>query len=390
MKKTLSVFCIIFSLILLTSCDRSDDNARNMNNGQSQAQRKRGILLEHGVEIQLNLLKKVRLESEGDGFIQSLRDLKFKQNRFYALDKIGAAITLFDSTGKYLKSIQVDTTAGPSRLLVDLMITNDTDIYVKDERLHTIFHLNPNGEIVSKIENPDLRRGAARITFGGLEVMESGTGQVIYSTIFNHLPSDDYLKHSFLVGAFNQRGQLLRQFAQHSPDYAKFNLINFHVSTFAIWEDELYLLESASHLIRVFTLSGELKRGFGEHGYHQRVIDRPLKKNANLEETKTFTLIYSSFDKIFVIPKLASLAHPVVAVSYSNAIVGEDRSKTLGIDVYLMLYRTDGQLLVNDINLPGYLFDIIDTGNRPLLLINLDNTPTNRIIGIYDLQLTKP
>ncbi|NIR48494.1 hypothetical protein GWO43_08685, partial [candidate division KSB1 bacterium] len=198
---------------------------------------------------------------------------------------LGAAITLFDANGHYLRSIPVDPNAGTDRLLTELLV-NEGDIYVKDERLRTIFHLNPEGKIVSKLRSEDRTFGAAQITVGEISLSESDTGRVLYTTIFNHLPKGTHLTDSFPIAAFDEQGRLLTQFAKPHPNYAKFNLSNFFVSTFAIWQNDLYLLESASHEIRVYSLTGDLLRSFGEPGYHQKVVDRKLKANPPCKRPK--------------------------------------------------------------------------------------------------------
>lgn len=386
-KKFANSFSFMAVFLILIGCGESGPSRTVPEENVPATERNRGRLSEQGANVQLQQKRKIRLDSEGQGFIQSLFDLKFKNDRFYALDRLGAAITLFDSSGTYLRSIPVAPEAGADRLLTELLVTNEGEIYVKDERLRTIFQLNSQGKVISKWHGGDTPE-AAQITVGGLVVVPSDSGRVLYTTIFTHLSSRNHLRDSFLIGAYDQEGSQLTQFAKHHPKYQKFNLINFFVSAFAIWQNELYLLESASHEIRVYSLVGELRRSFGEPGYHQKVIDRGLKANPTLPETKAFVLSYSAFDEIFVVPHLKPFSAPLIAVTYRTPIVSEtDPTEATGSDYYLMLYEQNGNLLLNDLKLPGKLFDVVDSEDTPLFLINVDNTPVDRRVGLYSLQI---
>ncbi|NIR48495.1 hypothetical protein GWO43_08690 [candidate division KSB1 bacterium] len=75
-------------------------------------------------------------------------------------------------------------------------------------------------------------------------------------------------------------------------------------------------------------------------------------------------------------------------VTYRTPIVSEtDPTEAIGSDYYLMLYERDGTLLLNDLKLPGKLFDVVEANDTPLFLINVDTAPTNRTVGFYGLQI---
>ena len=343
--------------------------------------------MKKGLPVTLNLQKKVNLQSDGAGFIQSLLALKFKHNRFYALDRIGAGIAVFDHRGRHVRTIQVAPEIGPERLLTELFVMDDGRIYVKDERLHAIFCLDRTGENLTTIYSPDQGRDSPTITLGGLSVVKTDSGDLIYTTIFNNLPRKEYLENSFLVAAFDHNGNPLFQFAKHSPIYSRYNLINFHVSTFTVWEDELYFLESASHKVRIYSLTGQLKRAFGEYGYHQRIPNKRLRPNATLEDVKSFIVEYSAFDGVYILSGMQAFKPYIIAVTYRNPRKVADGAS--GSDYFLMLYRSDGELLVNDIKLPGRIFDVVETDERALLLVNIDNNPTHRVVGFFTLEFGK-
>lgn len=376
------LWIISFFVSLASGCRATDEKNDTVANVKNELLRPRGKL---DGKIELTLRRTVVLDSRKDGFIQSLWDLEFQNNRFYALDRIGAAITVFDSTGNYLQTMDVDRNVQFNRLLTELIVLPSGDIYTKDEYLRTVYHLNPKGKIVSKIQHAKHGKGEVLITLGGLGLVQSDSDQILYSTIFNDMNSKEYLTKSNLIASFDSKGNLIAQFAKHAQNYARFNLVNFSESTFTIWKNEIYFLEAASHKIRVFSLGGTFLRSFGTYGLHQRVIDRRLKNNATMSEIKQYVLSYSAFDKIFVCPHLLENQPPAVVVTYRNPLPSQKGSESR---YYLKLYQTDGHLLLNDLELPGKLFSVVESKDGRTIMVNLDNSPIHREIGFFKLKVT--
>lgn len=345
-------------------------------------------------ETRLLLTRTVHLKPTGDGFILKINDLKYRDQKFYIVDRLESAVIIYDSIGTYLESIPVDVEAHRTYPLKRIFVQDELLFVKRDEALYVVN--TEDGELAAAIHTPRPSSAVKPIIAGsgGLEIIaeNSAVGYSIFSSIYETYPLARQLQEEHLVAKFAMNGEIAARFAKHLPIVAEYALFSFSNSYFTLWANELYLIEEGFPTIRVYSLEGELQRSFGEVGRHQRVIDRPPPSASSMEALKQYILRYSHFTKIFAIPKVEGYAGPVVAVCYFNSPMdldaieqGERPANNLISEYYLMLYTPGGTLLLNDLPLPGELLDLDDSSR---LVIQIDATPTNRMIGIYELSIT--
>lgn len=265
------------------------------------------------------------------------------------------------------------------------------NLLIKDINSSEILEIDGTGAVVSKLttKNPD-GTGKNHLAPFGMAIVESPHERIVYSEIFQWLDSKNFME-TLIVGRFDADGQLSVRFARHHPILEEYNLSVFQPSDFVVVGDELFLMESSLPVIRVFSLMGELKRTFGDWGAHQRPLEKMPAGLTELEEgIKSHD--YTWYLKIEAIPKVGNFKDPLIAVHYMNpehyseAALHAARDKGEGIkgDHYLMVYTVHGDLLMNDIPLPGSLLEVDDQGRLVLLL---QDEAENRRIGFYRLEM---
>jgi hypothetical protein len=110
------------------------------------------------------------------------------------------------------------------------------------------------------------------------------------------------MRETLDVGRFNSNGHLVGEFAKNHPYYLRYNLRDFDVSTFVILENELFLLEQALPIVRVFSLDGQFLRQFGEPGMHQKAIT--YHKNESTKQKEAYWRQHSSYYNLKILPRL--------------------------------------------------------------------------------------
>ncbi|MCG8607348.1 hypothetical protein MJD09_20490 [bacterium] len=333
----------------------------------------------------------VTLNTNGRGFFVKFADVKYRRNRYYILSSITPEIQVFDSTGEYLRTIAIEPRPKAGFTLTDFEVTNDLHIYVKACNTSIIYETDSTGTVLReyspKLDNPDSKTA---LMYHGLQVSQSGPEKSVYSSVFQWLPgkfdAQRYMRETLNVGRFNSDGHLVGEFAKNHPYYLRYNLRDFDVSTFVIFEHELFLLERALPIVRVFSLGGKFLRQFGEPGMHQKAIT--YHKNESKEQKEAYWRQHSTYYNLKILPRLEGVAGAILAVAYFNP----NPEPTEGVELvheinnnFLILYTPAGELVANDLKLQGRLYDI-DEESRLILLQN--NDPGKMVFGTHEVVMS--
>jgi hypothetical protein len=367
-------------------CLQSCASEENQLTKESVPANNKGKWLEQGLNVHLKKVKEVKLDTAGDGFMISLTGLVHRNDRYYAIGGTIPEIIVYDSTGAYLKTIRVNPSPSSLCSYRDITMSASGALFIKDIQSSEILEVDLNGDVRRRFATSS--SDSNQIAYGGLEIVETPTQEMIFSTIFQWLDPSEILIKTLMVGQFDQDGKLTRRFANHDPLYDEYNLIQFQPSTFTSHENKLYLLEEALPFIRVYSLSGELISRFGEYGMHQRPL-RKMPTNISPEEQYNRSFNYTRYDDVKIVSKVLNQNAAVLVVTYNNLEPSEEnmkRSVGLQSESYLMVYSLEGELLVNDLPLPGfgYLLDVNENSDL-IILLNLESE--NRLIGHFRLAV---
>lgn len=383
MKKLSSTIMLGVFLLLLNGCD----NNKKLGQKNTLKESKKTSIDNKKKEvnnIELENIKEISLDAKGKGFIYKLRKLQYRGRHFYGVGSISPEINVFDSTGRYLKSIMVTPPPKGGCSFSNFTISNDgKNFFMKDIQRSIIYKLNYDGKIESKISTVK----PVQLGVGGVEVVETTSGLVLFSTVFQWM--DDYSKiltDNLMIGLFRENYSDVKLFAKHDPLTVEYNLMHFQKSTFTIFRDEIYLLEAGLPYVRVFSLNGELKRKFGEPGVHQRPLKKEKEGRFSPAEITSQAMNATFFEEIKVVENIVGYGSPAIAVCYVNPTFVSKQTREYKANYFLMLYSLGGELLASDVKLPGMLMDVDDFSN---LIIEKDKRPDSRIMGFYKLHLIK-
>jgi hypothetical protein len=220
-----------------------------------------------------------------------------------------------------------------------------------------------------------------------LEIVDTPSGALIFSTVYEEaIELSDFLAKTSIIGCFDRSGKLVRMFANHHPAIAEFGLFTLQASTFAIYGKEIYLVEEALPYIRVYSFDGLLKRSFGAKSPRHRPLEKEAPQ-ASVKQAIEFINSHTRYVRAKVVT-VRGYKRPLLIVYYTHALLTEENLSREYYDVerehYLAIYSLDGELLENDVQIPGELLDVDEKSNVVLLL---SNRPDNRVIGLYSMAL---
>lgn len=343
-----------------------------------------GSWVQSGDSVGLSPLVIANLESRGDAFVSKILpgNVAYRRSRFYVADLMrGAGINVYDSTGGFLYRIAGSELR--SREIFGLWV-DDRGIWIRDFRRPSILTIDTLGVAVERVST-SRTPGASVVTPGGLAVLDGPDGRVIFSSIFENNGLEG-VGRSHLVGRYDSLGTMQARFARRSPIYEQLLLSSYIFSYFSIEGDRLYLAESALPRVRVYTTRGDSVASFGFVGGHYRGIAEGLPLETSTAWLDSLFTKFSYVNGVHVIRNVTGHNEPVVALSYQN--YGEEWLSTMpristNTDNYVTLFSLEGDVLVAGLDLPGVLLGVAPDG---LLLINLDDTPDRRQIGLYRLE----
>lgn len=392
------IFFICAILLLCISCSSKSNNEQLLVLKESViGQRNRGTLQKKNRRVILQKINKVQFDMEGKGFILDFLDLEHLNNKYYTIGGTDPQILVFDSIGHYIKSILAKVTSANSCSYYDIEVLNENTIFLKDVNNFRIIQIDSTGDVhkIWSSKNTQLP-GINVLAPMGMSIVKDNNEMNIFSEIYQVFEdgktplkkvAEETLTKTLMIGKFDPSGKLIQRFATHNPLYEKYNFLVFQPADFVIFGKKLFLIESALPYIRSYDIeTGALFSQFGEWGLHQRpVVKIPWD---SLMVGRRLSFAYTGYTSIFIIQNLVNYNKPVLAVEYSNLYNTLENINRRGWregDRYLMLYDLNGELLLNDLKLPGE-FICIDGKDRLFLL--LEDNPSKRVIGIYKLCLT--
>ena len=387
---------ISFCTILILGCKSNGQNDySNVITGEqlehiNKENIDRGKLFDDGYILEIKEVKRIKLDTSQEGFISSLTDIKLYGNSFYAVDGMSPEVLVFEINGEYKKTINIKPAPKKGCFYSNLLKTGRETFLLKNAKNSEIIEFDYLGQVQRKYFISDDK---VKIYPVGLDFIETNMGLEVYSATYQNFDEEfdrlsdriNYaLKNTLLVGKFDENGTLVAMFIKHNPIYSEYSLSKFQPVYFKIWDNKLFLIEQALPFIRIFTLDGKLIHSFGTPGLHMKPIEKQPRKRLGVNGTNKFYSKHTAFDGIEIIGKIRNLNYPVIAIEYFNPVYKENGENE--ISLYLMLYSEDGELLYNDIEIPGALYQITENSR---LLIVLDHSPDNLVIGLFELLLTK-
>lgn len=394
---------MIICTLLLNACGKSEKKKQIQAVVQQEKNIQPGRWDQQGHAIDLKLLKSIQLDTSSAGFLTRVVQLEYRKGYFYANDGINPEIIVFDSTGKYVSTVQASITDRrcPSCGFMGFVLTSEGNFVLKDVYSSTLFEVDQYGRIVSRFSPKTRGKRPIFLEMGSLVIFEESSERFIYSSIGQPSPQlmvrdkrptktdlDKFLRETALVGRFNQSGELLSSFARHHPIYAEYGLTKFQISYFVIYEETIYLIEGALPYVYAYSLEGKLQRRFGNFGRHHRTLKKQ-PEFLNIRDAQDYYAEHTAYGLVGVIEGIAGYDQPVLVVVYHNFHRDSYPAARDDDGIFLMAYNLEGDLLLNDIRLneaalPG---GIVGRYGKSHFLLLLDNTPGRLKIGVFSLQL---
>ncbi|GEM_PF-1951712 len=377
-------FIVLFFILVLTGC-RAQEPHSLFNDSIVE----KGDLAKQGESVRLHKVEELRLDTEDSGFMIQMDRLIYRNGHFYAIGRISPEIVVYDRGGKHLKTLEISPRPKPGCAFADLSWKPGDRLLVKDINASEILEIDSAGKVVFRISTGSTGKdGDIQIAHGGLMVVETQSGSVIFSTVFQWMDLSRVLRETYVVGRFNKDGVLEKLFAKRDPLISDLGLFAHQPTTFTVYADKLYLLEEPLPFIRVFSLEGDFIRRFGAKSPSHRQLEPQPHDLSSIPETLRFIRRHTLHRRIDVIRSVRGLKGPILAVYYYNVILKEENLTRESSDVeqnnYLAIYTLEGQLLANDIDLPGRLMDVSEESE---LVILLKDRPDHRVIGFYSLSV---
>lgn len=327
----------------------------------------------------------MRLDSSADGFVLKLRhwNVVHEDGRFYVADAVrGAGVTVFDALGSYLRTIPSVFERSP----IMGLIVKDDGLWIRSDLESTIAKIDTLGREVRRIETTrGLGEGQPVIIMGGFDVLREGDRVRVYTSI--------YEDHELEFGAgrrvaiYEDDGALLDVFVCLDPLYRDLFLPGYQLNDLSVIAGRVYVVEWALPQVRVFSLDGQPIETFARSGgahFHQ--VRNALPTGATHAQLDS---MFVGRSRAYAVDEIRVVGHdqPVVGVAYGHWteewLAVRPRSDNHSRH-FFALYSTDGELLVREIPLPGRLLYVSSTGQ---LVVNLDDTPDRRRLGIYRIVL---
>jgi len=339
-----------------------------------------------GREARLVLDREVRLDSSADGFIMKLRhgNVVHEDGRFYVADAVrGSGVTVFDSLGGYVKTIPSVFERSPIKGL----IVEGDGLWIRSDYESTIARIDTLGREVRRIETTrGLGQGQPVIIAGGFDVLRKGDRARVYTSIFeDHEPFD--FGAGRWIAVYGEKDTPVALFACPAPLYRELFIPSYQFKDLSVIAGRVYVVEWALPQVRVFSLDGEPIETFaGSGGAHFHQVRNALPTGATHAQLDS---LFVERSRTYAVDEIRVAGHdqPVVGVAYGHWteewLAVRPRSDNHSRH-YLALYSTDGELLLREIPLPGRLMYVSTTGQ---LVVNLDDTPDRRRLGIYRIVL---
>lgn len=379
------IFIISFFAILLNSfcnskqqIETSIDQLEHIN----QELIKRGVLFEQGFRLNIKEIKRIRFDTRGMGFIESLANIKLYNNNFYIVDHANKGINIYDFNGNYKKTLNLVPAPKNGCSYTELLQTTRNTFLLKNFRQSEIIEFDSTGTIIKKYIEDDEKVEIAPV---GLDFLETKKGLQIYSGIFQWFQKlDDVLIKKLLVGKFDENGQLVDKFIKHDPIYAKYNLLRFQPCYFKILDNKLYLVEQALPYVRVFSLDGKQLFRFGSPGFHMLPLEKEPGGQMSSKKLNRYYSNHTAYENIFVLNGIKGYPKTSIAIFYYNPDYIDDNERET--KCYLIFYTAEGELLYNDFEVPGPVHQVTENSS---LLILLDENSSNLTVALYELELTR-
>ncbi len=375
---------VLIVCLLLSGCEsRSTETSKS---GVNEESPRTGSLAKKGERIRLNLIRQVRLDTDSAGFMVRFHNLVYRDKRFYAVGTAHPEVYVYAESGNFLKTIAITPQPKSGCSFLNIARGMNGKLWIKDIGSSEILEIDSAGQVVSRVSTRDMSEKIS-ISPAGLEIVDTPSGALIFSTVYEEaIELSDFLAKTSIIGCFDRSSKLVRMFANHHPAIAEFGLFTLQASTFAIYDKEIYLVEEALPYIRVYSFDGLLKRSFGAKSPRHRPLEKETPQ-ASVKQAVQFINSHTRYVRTKVVT-VRGYERPLLIVYYTHALLSEENLSREYYDVerehYLAIYSLDGELLENDVQIPGELLDVDEKSNVVLLL---SNRPDNRVIGLYSMTL---
>lgn len=339
----------------------------------------RGILYKESKKVSLEKKELLNIPLKGKQYhIIKKGDVKLFKQEIYILDRISSDIYVFNEECDFLRSIPISPK--PSKFgaeFTELILLKSSEMLIRNARHSEIYHIDNNGRVITKYQfNDNINHLAPR----NMDYIITPEGIQVFSVIWQTFTSDGIHKvftESLLVGRFNENGELIDRYINYDPIYKKYNLLGFQPSSIRICNNRIYHIQQALPFIRVYSLSGEFLFQFGEPGYHMRPIEKQIEYR-NMEQFDAFLNSHTLYGDIYYLKGCKGYDNPFLLIYYQNPISSQENK------YYITLYTLDGQLLYNDLEIPGVPIQSIENSG---VIVVLKHSSTKVSIEKYSLSI---
>ncbi len=384
--RRLLLFFLTTSVFLGCTSDRSENTADKKAAATEQALA--GQPEKINAFLRLELVQRTRLQTDGDGFIQIFTAIRYRTDRFFAMDGSTSDIQVFSRHGDYLKTIKLEHQESNFTGYPTFILSADGHflVYSAKYKDSKVIEADSTGKTV-RIYSPHLgeNKSQTEISSPGLVAIKTEKGKRLFTKAFQWMPLDVILDSTLTIAAFNEDGELTRIFSPFHADYVTYNLFSWRDIDLAVHDSELFSLQAALPYVTVYDFDGVFKRAFGTNGIHHRAIVVEPDIWGSAPAQAAFWRKHTTYSRIRVI-SAEEIPEPLVAVSYFNPaakpVAGLRHFQELH-DNYLQLYRLSGEPYHPDIKLPGRFHDFTEDGH---LLIMENLLPSELTVGLYKLK----
>jgi hypothetical protein len=333
-----------------------------------------------GKKAELVKVGKFVMQEDSSAFIGRFRLVKFRKGEIVIADMLQPILFFIDFKGKIVKKYKWKKGEGPGEVIKigDFEIMNDR-IYISDMGNFRWTVFDTTGKFIkSEKLFYDPRNRIEGLYSENSNGMESYNNKIYVSIIEVKYNRELHQNKSKAIAILDSTLEIKKVFGFMDEIYGKFKIYEPTSEMTIDKKGFIYYSQIPTYRIYKYDSDGNFIKAFGVKNKF-KVIDEDLPGNLSISKIDRIAKKYSSGESLFSSPK-GYIFHQFVELTdkFIETVSLPDRIH------YLKVYDTDGNYIPSDIKLSGWLTTVDDEGR--LYILERDE-PGNRIVSIYELKV---
>ncbi len=314
-----------------------------------------------------------------DYALSNTGSVRVYQDKYYVLDRHFPDLHVFDIVNGFEKTITFTSNkTGLAEQFTGLQIITPDSILINDARNSFTYLINSEGHILQiySIQEPGIFYAPVPSAYH-----RTDKGFNLYLGIWkgHDLQSIKQGRHwicDYVLGFYDETGLFRNSGIKMDPVYSKLRLSDMRPVGIAIYDNKIFFSQQAIPFISVFDMDFKLVSRFGVRGRHMH----PLEKRAlgmPPEGKRALGKRQTRFSSPIILDYVPGYGGPVIIQRYTN-----HNNTESGLTPYWVIYAENGEVLLNDIQPPGFL--IQKTGKNQLLIRT--GGPNEHKFGLFNVS----